>query len=130
MPARVAILFDWESWWVGRARLAPVDRLRYREEALDWYTALLDLGVRADVLPVGSPFDEYEVVIAPMLHVVSAAPARAARGVRRRPAAHLVTTYFSGIVDEHDHVWLGGYPGALRDLLGIRIEEFVPLLPG
>ena len=41
-----------------------------------------------------------------------------------------MTTYFSGIVDENDHVWLGGYPGALRDLLGIRIEEFGPLAPG
>ena len=25
-------------------------------------------------------------------------------------------------------MWPGGYPGALRDLLGIRIEEFAPLL--
>jgi beta-galactosidase len=25
-------------------------------------------------------------------------------------------------------VWLGGYPGALRELLGLRIEEFAPLL--
>ena len=33
---------------------------------------------------------------------------------------HLITTYFSGVVDEHDHVWLGGYPGALRDLLGME----------
>jgi beta-galactosidase len=41
-----------------------------------------------------------------------------------------VTTYFSGIVDEHDHVWLDGYPGPLRDLLGIRIEEFAPLDDG
>jgi beta-galactosidase len=43
---------------------------------------------------------------------------------------HLVTTYFAGIVDGNDHVWLGGYPGALRDLLGIRIEELAPLLDG
>ena len=41
----------------------------------------------------------------------------------------LIVTYFSGTVDEHDRVWLGGYPGALRDLLGILVEEFVPLLP-
>ena len=40
-----------------------------------------------------------------------------------------MTTYFSGIVDEHDRVWLGGYPGALRDVLGVTVEEFVPLLP-
>ena len=46
-----------------------------------------------------------------------------------RSGRHLVTTYFSGIVDEHDRVWLGGYPGALRDVLGVTVEEFVPLLP-
>lgn len=39
-------------------------------------------------------------------------------------------SYFSGIVDEDDHVRLGGYPGAFRDLLGVRVEEFAPLLPG
>ena len=39
-------------------------------------------------------------------------------------------TYFSGIVDEHDHIRLGGYPGAFRDLLGIRVEEFTPLREG
>src|SRR5690606_41279736 len=43
---------------------------------------------------------------------------------------HLLVTYFSGIVDENDHVRLGGYPGAFRDLLGVRTEEFAPLLPG
>jgi beta-galactosidase len=41
--------------------------------------------------------------------------------------AHVVVTYFSGIVDENDHVRLGGYPGAFRDLLGVRVEEFYPL---
>ena len=128
LPARVAILFDWESWWVAERDSHPSNRLRYRAEALDWYTALLDLGVRADVIPLGSSFDDYEVVIAPMLHVVSGA-------VRSRLKAYLalgrelIVTYFSGTVDEHDRVWLGGYPGALRDLLGILVEEFVPLLP-
>ena len=34
-----------------------------------------------------------------------------------------VTTFFSGIVDEHDLVITGGYPGRLRDILGIWVEE-------
>jgi beta-galactosidase len=42
----------------------------------------------------------------------------------------VLVTYFSGIVDEADHVRLGGYPGAFRDLLGVRVEEFAPLAPG
>ena len=33
-----------------------------------------------------------------------------------------LVTYFSGIVDENDHVRLGGYPGAFRDLLDVRVE--------
>ncbi|MFI5891812.1 beta-galactosidase [Actinoplanes sp. NPDC051513] len=126
-PARAAILFDWQSWWAAELDSHPTDRLRYRREAFDWYTAFLDLGVRADVVPLSADLTRYDVVIAPILYVVPAAlSARLSSYVA--DGGHLVTTYFSGIVDEHDQVWLGGYPGALRDLLGIRIEEFAPLL--
>ena len=34
-----------------------------------------------------------------------------------------LTTFFSGYVDEHDLVTTGGYPGKLRDILGIWVEE-------
>ena len=127
VPARVAILFDWESWWVAERDSHPSHRLRYRAEALDWYSALLDLGVRADVMPVGSSFEDYDVVIAPMLHVVSD-QLRSRLEAFVATGRELIVTYFSGTVDEHDRVWLGGYPGALRDLLGVVVEEFVPLL--
>jgi beta-galactosidase len=40
-----------------------------------------------------------------------------------------LTTYFSGVVDEHDRAWLGGYPGPLRRALGIWTEEYDPLEP-
>jgi beta-galactosidase len=125
-PARAAILFDWDSWWASEMDSHPTDRLRYRREALDWYSAFLATGIRADVLPAAAPFEGYRLVIAPVLHVVP-------DSLRRRISAfaesggHLVTTYFSGIVDENDHVWLGGYPGAFSGLLGIRVEEFGPL---
>jgi beta-galactosidase len=125
----VAIVFDWDSWWTSELDSHPTSDLRYRSEALDWYSALLDLGIRADVIPVGADLAGYAVVIAPVLHVV---PAELTERLTRFVAqgGHLATTYFSGTVDEHDHVWLGGYPGALRDLLGIRVEEFDPLPAG
>jgi beta-galactosidase len=125
--ADVGIIHDWESWWVAEHDSHPTDRLSYPQEALDWYTALLDAGVRADVLPAGGPLEEYRLLIAPILHVVPDALAKRLRDFVAG-GGHLVTTYFSGIVDENDHIWLGGYPGALRDLLGIRVEEFGPLL--
>ncbi|MGW2344647.1 beta-galactosidase [Streptomyces sp. NPDC001661] len=129
-PARVAILFDWDSWWASEQDSHPTSRLDYHREALDWYSALLRLGVRADVVPAhGTDLSAYDVVIASVLHVV---PQPLAKDLTRyvEGGGHLVTTYFSAIVDENDHVWLGGYPGALRDVLGIRIEEFGPLLDG
>ncbi|NMO55286.1 beta-galactosidase [Actinoplanes sp. TBRC 11911] len=127
--APVAIVFDWASWWAVEQDSHPSERLRYKQEALDWYTALLDLGIRADVVPLETDLSRYAAVIAPMLHVVPATTA-IRFGDYVANGGHLITTYFSGIVDEHDHVWLGGYPGAFRELLGIRVEEFVPLLDG
>ncbi len=128
-PADVAVLIDYESWWAAELDSHPTDRLRYRQEALDWYTALLDRGIRADVVPAGADLSGYRLLVAPILHVV---PATLRQRLTEYVSAggHLVTTYFSGIVDENDHAWLGGYPGALRDLLGIRVEEFAPLLDG
>jgi len=128
-PARVGIVYDWDSWWASEQDSHPTALLDYRQEALDWYSALLALGVRADVVTTTADLDRYDVLIAPVLHVI---PAPLAKELTRyaETGGHLVTTYFSGVVDENDHIWLGGHPGALRDLLGIRIEEFGPLLDG
>jgi len=41
-----------------------------------------------------------------------------------------VTTFFSGYVDEHDLVTIGGYPGKLRDIMGIWVEEIDALPEG
>lgn len=42
----------------------------------------------------------------------------------------LVLTYWSGIVDENDRCFLGGFPGPLRKLAGIWSEEIDALAPG
>jgi beta-galactosidase len=128
-PSPVAILFDWTSWWVSEQDSHPTDRLRYRREALDWYVAFQRLGVRVDVVPVAADLSGYQVVVAPVLHVV---PPDLAERLESYVEAggNLVTTYFSGIVDGNDHIIPGGYPGAFRQLLGIVIDEMAPLLDG
>jgi len=127
LQSPVAILVDWDSWWASELDSHPSNVLRYRQEVLDWYGALLDAGVRADAVPLGTDVSGYDLVVAPILYVVG-------QETRERlhdyveGGGHLVVTYFSGIADADDRVYLGGYPGAFRDLLGIRVEEFVPLL--
>jgi len=71
----------------------------------------------------------YKLVIVPTLYLCTEETAAALQAYAEG-GGHVLVTYFSGIVDEHDHVRLGGYPGAFRELLGVRSEEFAPLLPG
>ena len=39
-------------------------------------------------------------------------------------------SFFSGIVDGRDHIRLGGYPAPFKELLGLSIEDFVPMATG
>jgi len=70
----------------------------------------------------------YDLVVAPALYMVRPGVAANLEGYVR-DGGTLVTTFFSGMVNENDLVTLGGYPGELRDLLGIWVEENDALLP-
>lgn len=64
-PARAALVYDWESWWAVERDSQPSSLVRYRQEALDWYSAFLALGVRVDVVTTGSDLTGYDFVAAP-----------------------------------------------------------------
>ena len=127
VQARAAVVLDYESWWAAELDAHPSALLDYRRSAQSWYRAFWDAGVAVDVVPRGTDLSGYGVVVAPMLYLVRDEDAQAFDAYVRG-GGRLVVTFFSGIVDEHDHIRLGGYPGAFRDLLGVRVEEFRPLL--
>ncbi|MGO4783081.1 beta-galactosidase [Cryobacterium sp. W22_MBD10_FK3] len=132
--ARIGILFDWDSWWASELDSHPTELLRYKAEAMAWYTAALANGLQADIVPArsvlsGPGLAGYDVVIAPMLYVVPQ-PLADALADFARTGGHLVVGVFSGIADADDHIHPGGYPGAFRELLGVRAQEFGGLLAG
>jgi beta-galactosidase len=129
VAADVALLWDWNAWWACDLASHPSQELQYADAAHRWHKAVTDLGATADVVHPGADLSGYRLVIVPTLYLCGDGVERALRGVVER-GGHVLVTYFSGIVDEHDHVRLGGYPGAFRDLLGVRVEEFAPLAPG
>ena len=122
IPAGVGILFDWDNWWAMEYSAGPSELLRYRNELQSYYDALHSSNIAADILSVDSDFDRYKVLVAPILYMVKP-------GVDEKlkqfvaGGGTLVVTYFSGYVNETDNVTVGGYPGKLRSLLGIWVEE-------
>nr|BFE60944.1 beta-galactosidase [Dactylosporangium thailandense] len=124
--ADCALVFSEESWWAADREGHPHNGLSYMENALRWYRSLRDAGITVDVVPPSADLSGYRLIVVPMLYLVSDRDAAAIAEAAYAGATVLVT-YFSGIVDPLDRVRLGGYPGAFRDLLGVRVEEFAPL---
>ncbi|NQX11850.1 beta-galactosidase [Microbacteriaceae bacterium VKM Ac-2855] len=124
--ARVALLHDNEAGWALKSGLKPINRPSYADTARAVHNALFERAVTADVLPSWSSLAGYDLVVVPGLFLVSDENARRVTEYVEAGGTVLIT-WFSGIVDEHNTVRIGGYPGAFRDLLGVRSEEFYPL---
>ena len=129
VDADVAILFDYEAWWGAELDSHPSVDVTYTDRLSALHAALWRAGVTADVVHPSADLSRYRLVVVPTLYLVRDADADALRRFVEAGGTAVVT-YFSGIVDEHDHIRLGGYPGAFRDLLGVRVEEFFPLREG
>ncbi|MWV44190.1 beta-galactosidase [Paenibacillus sp. HJL G12] len=127
--ARVAILYDWENRWAIELSSGPTVELQYASEVHKYYDALFKQGIQADLVSVEADYNQYDIVIAPVMYMVKAGVAQKAEKFTAAGGT-FVTTFFSGIVNENDLVTVGGYPGELRNLLGIWAEEIDALPAG
>ncbi|WP_159621122.1 beta-galactosidase [Ruania rhizosphaerae] len=129
VQARVALLFDYHAWWAIELDSHPSVDVTYGDRIRALYREFWYRNVTVDVVHPSADLDGYDVVLVPSLYLVTDEHAAAIAAAAERGAS-VVITYFSGIVDERDHVRLGGYPGAFRELLGASSDEFFPLLEG
>ncbi len=123
--ASVALVFDYEAQWVLDIQRQGAD-FRYFELAFRWYEAVRTIGLDVDIVRPGQSLEGYRLVLVPSLPTVSDAAEQAFRDssavVLYGPRTGSKTRHFS-IPDQLP-------PGALRDLLGIRITEVSSLRPG
>ena len=121
-PSKVAMLVDWDNWWALEYSAGPSCDLKYMDELANYYTALYDNNISVDIISAQDPLEDYKVVIAPVMYMTKPG---ADEKIRKfvSEGGTFVTTFLSGLVDEHDLVITGGYPGKLRDILGIWVEE-------
>lgn len=129
VESRAAIVFDYEAWWASEIDSKPSIDVRYLDLLRAFHRSLYLRGVAVDMVHPSAPLEDYDLVLVCTLYSVTD-EAAANIAAAAESGATVLVSYFSGIVDEKDHVRLGGYPGAFRELLGVRVEEFHPLLEG
>lgn len=127
-PADVGIIFDWDNYWAFEYSNGHHRDLRYADQIWQYYRYFYEKNIMVDMIPLDADFSKYKVVVAPLLYMVK-------EGVQQRLEDYVeqggtfITGFLSGIVDQSDNVHLGGYPGPLRRLTGIWVEETDVLAP-
>ncbi|MFD0673496.1 beta-galactosidase [Cohnella sp. GCM10027633] len=122
-PSETAILFDWDNRWAVKDAQGPRNSgIHYEETVMAHYRAFWKQGVPVDIVGSQEDLSSYKLIIAPMLYLCREETGRKLEAFVENGGT-LVTTYWSGVVDERDLCHLGGFPGPLRKTLGIWAEE-------
>lgn len=149
IDSKVAIIMDNDSWWTvdnpygpagsksldnetfwnANAQPFPTVLVSYFGELEYYFNALHNMNVAVDVIVVNYDFSKYKIVIAPLLHMIKSGFKEAVENFVKKGGI-FITTYFTGLIDESVGVYLDGYPGPLRDVVGVKVEEYNPLPPG
>lgn len=126
--SQVGIVFDWENFWALEHTVGPTRDLRYLNQIHNYYKYFYENNISVDFISVESDLSKYKLIIAPVLYMV-----KEGFSVKLEQYVNnggiLVTGFMSGIVDENDNVYTGGYPGPLRKLCGVWAEEIDALAP-
>ncbi|MFI6809707.1 beta-galactosidase [Streptomyces luteogriseus] len=122
-PARTALLFDWDSWWALEISDGPSRLVKYPDVVHAYYRAARETGADLDVIPQTADLTDYDVVLAPALHLVKGDLATRLEAVAARGGT-VLATFLSGRADEHDRAFLTDVPGPLAPLMGIRVDEW------
>lgn len=124
-PAEVCVIYDTQNRWaVDFAQAAQKGNMRYFDTVNMHYRSLWQLGVNIDLRDMRECTDlsGYKLVVAPLLFMFRNDFATKLRSFVAQGGT-LLTTYFSGVVDDTSLAFLNGVPHDLTDVLGLRAAE-------
>jgi len=125
VKADVAILMDWNNWWALELDSKPSSDLKLIPQLYQYYKPLFDRNITVDFARPESDLSKYKLVIAPNLYLVNDVSVKNINQYVQN-GGNLLVSFFSGIVDENEHIRLGGYPAPFHEMLGLEVEEYVP----
>jgi beta-galactosidase len=127
--ARVAIAWDPDAWWAAETAGLPSDAFSFYQATRRTHRALWYLGVTCDFVQLDHDLADYDLVLVPSQLLATGEQAASLQRFVER-GGHAVVWYFGGTFDRDLHIIPGGYSGAFASLLGVRVEELLPLEAG
>jgi len=128
VEAEVAILLDWENWWALELDSKPSNDLKFLPQLYAYYAALYKRNITVDFAHPEADLSRYKLVLAPNLYLVTDKSAENIKSYVKNGGTFLLG-FFSGIVDQNEHVRLGGYPADFKEMLGLWVEDFIVCPP-
>lgn len=124
----VGMIFDWDNYWAFEYTSGPNQDLKYVDQLQRYYEYFYRNNIMVDMVPADGEFSKYKILAAPVLYMVKEGMKEALEEYVSQGGI-LITGFMSGLVDQSDNVYLGGYPGPLRKLAGVWVEEIDALAP-
>lgn len=126
--SKVGLIFDWDNWWALELCSGPTQDMDYLNEVHHYYKAFYNNNISVDILKMEADFSTYKVIVAPMLYMLKKDVAERLKEFVKGGGV-LLGTYMTGYADENDRCVFGAYPGPLKDIFGLWVEETDALLP-
>jgi beta-galactosidase len=127
--SEVCIIYSHDNDWSLQQPNQPNKHFSLREHIQLIYNALHDRNIPVDFARPSEDISQYKIVFAPSLHLL--APAEADRlKLYVQNGGTLVSTFNTGLVDQHHIAPDTGFPNDMTDLFGLEVLEFDPIPPG
>lgn len=127
--AEACILFCHDNEWALKYGMHPSRQFNLRDHIQLFYNSLHDRNIPVDFARPTEDLSKYKLVFAPSMHLLSGGEADLLR-LYVQNGGTLVSTFNTGLVDEHNIAPDSGYPHDLIDVFGLEVIELDPLPPG
>lgn len=126
--AEIGIVWHADGWWALETPHAPNDALTYSDEVRATHRSFWRAGVATDFVRPGADVSRYRLLVVPALYAMPAETVEWLRGYVAEGGRLIVSTP-TGVADEHQRIVAALRPSEIGALLGVSIDEVLPLAP-
>ena len=122
--SKVAVVYDFRNRWaISIAKGFNNEGKGYKKTCINHYKEFWKRGINVDVIGINSDLSKYQVLVIPMLYMISEENIdRIEKFVAE--GGTVIATYITGYTDSDDLCYLGGFPGGkLKDVFGLVANE-------